>query len=569
LPLAALQEEIRRFLLADTPEVICIKGKWGVGKTFAWNKYLRAARDANEIKLSRYSYVSLFGLNSLDELRYSIFENTIRTSEIGLEPSLETLNANAAAAAESLGRKSLWFLQQLPFVKSHIGGLGPVWYLSITRHIVCLDDIERKGRSLPIRDVFGLVSQLKEQKQCKVILILNDDALKEEIADFDAYFDKTIDASLNFNPTAEEATEIALPRELPGREPIIAHCISLGISNIRIIKRIERFVSAIEPILSVYDSQVFHQAMHSLTLLCWAKYAPDEAPSLEFIKNQHNLALDRAVQRINEKREPAIPPNEARWTAVLDGYNFSVADEFDLALLSGVENGFFEAAEIREYAASLDRSFKAGRSEQAAGEGWRLFHDSFGKDDLVIETMIRNTEENIQYITPINFNAIVVFLKELGRTEIAATLIDIYMQAQIDNPEFFDLSKYSFAREITDPELREAFGKRNASFARELDPTEILYKIGKGRGSNEHEIGILASLPPDSYYEMFKINSGEKLRSLLTASLQFGNFPDASEAMKQISLSAREALKRIGRESSVNAMRVRRYGIEPVESKEP
>ena len=69
MSLALLEHEIKRFLSVDAPEVICVRGKWGVGKTFAWNRYLAAARDAQAIKLDRYSYVSLFGIGSLDELR--------------------------------------------------------------------------------------------------------------------------------------------------------------------------------------------------------------------------------------------------------------------------------------------------------------------------------------------------------------------------------------------------------------------------------------------------------------------------------------------------------------------
>jgi hypothetical protein len=28
--------EIRRFLASDVPEVLCVSGMWGVGKTFTW-----------------------------------------------------------------------------------------------------------------------------------------------------------------------------------------------------------------------------------------------------------------------------------------------------------------------------------------------------------------------------------------------------------------------------------------------------------------------------------------------------------------------------------------------------
>jgi hypothetical protein len=560
--LAPLEEEIRRFLSVDTPEVICIRGKWGVGKTFAWNAYLRAARDAGRIGLSRYSYVSLFGMNTLEELRYSIFENAVRASEIGVNPSIKTLNENAGAAVESLGRKSLWFLQQLPFVKSHIGGLGPVWYLSVNGYIVCIDDIERKGGNFPIRDVFGLISQLKEQKRCKVVLILNDDALKDETEDLAAYFDKTIDASLVFEPSAEEATKIALSPQVTGNELIAKNCISLGISNIRIIKRIERLVAAIHPLLTNYDEQIFAQAAHSLTLFAWSKYEPGVAPPMKFIRERHNLALMRAVERVNTKKEPEIPGDEAEWTAALDTYNFSMADEFDLALAKGVDDGFFTAEQIGPCAAALDRRIKAGKSEQAAGEGWELFHDSFGDNqDVVMEKMFDNILGNIEFVTPINLSGTIVFLKELGYKDAASKLIAAYVQTRREDPSFFDLSRYPFAREITDPELRDAFYKKQGTINQERDPTEILYKIGKGSGWGEQEVELLATIPTEAYYEIFKANSGEKLRALLKGSLHFGNFGGASEAMQQISQHAIEALTRIGRESAINEMRVRRYGV--------
>jgi KAP-like P-loop domain-containing protein len=86
-----VENEIRRFLSTPEPETICVSGHWGVGKTFAWNLYLKEAQTKNKIALKRYSYVSLFGINSLDELKYAVFENSLKTSEIGITPSLETL----------------------------------------------------------------------------------------------------------------------------------------------------------------------------------------------------------------------------------------------------------------------------------------------------------------------------------------------------------------------------------------------------------------------------------------------------------------------------------------------
>ena len=74
---AIVRAEIERFLQSSAPEVLCISGRWGVGKTYSWQKYLEAAEDTKKVALSRYAYVSLFGLETLDDLRKVIVENTI------------------------------------------------------------------------------------------------------------------------------------------------------------------------------------------------------------------------------------------------------------------------------------------------------------------------------------------------------------------------------------------------------------------------------------------------------------------------------------------------------------
>src|SRR4051812_28368189 len=106
-----VETEIRRFLSSEQPEVICISGKWGVGKTFAWNRFLRDAQGAKDLKLKKYSYVSLFGLSSLEEFKHADFENSLQRSEVGLKPNLKTPRTNTAAVAETLGRHAFRFVE--------------------------------------------------------------------------------------------------------------------------------------------------------------------------------------------------------------------------------------------------------------------------------------------------------------------------------------------------------------------------------------------------------------------------------------------------------------------------
>jgi hypothetical protein len=72
-----IENEIQRFLSTEEPEVVCISGHWGVGKTFAWNRYLKDARQKKRgIALERYSCVSLFGVNALDEFNWRNLQST-------------------------------------------------------------------------------------------------------------------------------------------------------------------------------------------------------------------------------------------------------------------------------------------------------------------------------------------------------------------------------------------------------------------------------------------------------------------------------------------------------------
>ena len=102
--------QIKQFLSNDKPGVIAICGDWGIGKTFLWNKLLQEAK-AEKITLNQYSYVSLFGINSLQEFKLSLFTQVVNRSEIGNIPSIATFKANIETMWYSSGEVTFldWF----------------------------------------------------------------------------------------------------------------------------------------------------------------------------------------------------------------------------------------------------------------------------------------------------------------------------------------------------------------------------------------------------------------------------------------------------------------------------
>jgi hypothetical protein len=79
----------------------------------------------------------------------------------------------------------------VPQLSGYVALSRQALFLTVRQQIVCIDDLERSGRDLGIKDVLGLMSFLKEQRACKVVLLLNNDALAGESAsDFRTQLEK-------------------------------------------------------------------------------------------------------------------------------------------------------------------------------------------------------------------------------------------------------------------------------------------------------------------------------------------------------------------------------------------
>ena len=70
-----------------------------------------------------------------------------------------------------------------------------------------------------------------------------------------------------------------------------------------------------------------------------------------------------------------------------------------------------------------------------------------------------------------------------------------------------------------------------------------------------------ANTSVDEYYGLFTCEFGDHLHRFVKKCLEFGEFSNANDSQKTIADNARGALIRIGNESNVNKLRVKRYGV--------
>ena len=141
-------------------------------------------------------------------------------------------------------KKVATFIEKNPKVRAWTEGwANELSFQIVNDSLVCFDDLERKGDSLDIKDILGLASFLKEQRNCKVVFILNDGTLSEEDKkNFSRHNEKVVDIELNFVLLPEEVFHYIFTKDYSYYELIKKSCLTLKIKNIRILQRIRRFI---------------------------------------------------------------------------------------------------------------------------------------------------------------------------------------------------------------------------------------------------------------------------------------------------------------------------------------
>lgn len=443
-------------------------------------------------------------------------------------------------------------------LKSFTPAIESLSYLSLNNCIICIDDLERRGTGLSMKDLLGLVSQLKEQKRCKIVLLLND---KEDgLDEYKKYREKVIDIELEFAPTARECSQIAFDSNNETTRILPDLTEKLNIRNIRVLKKIERLVTLAQPLLLGYEPEIAGQVAHTIVLFSWCYYCHSEgAPPLNFVTNLGYSFLGIGDSDNKDKDDD----EKKKWKADIGNYGYTQTDEVDLILAEAVRSGYFVEETFREQATKKNEELLAAKAEGSFSETWKLYHNSFddNKDELVSK-LYESFQKYAKNITPINLNGTVRLFRELGESDKASELIDYYISTRKDEKELFNMEENNFFGDIRDQEIIDKFNIQCLRSVAVEDARMVLKRISGKNGWNQKDEIVLANTTEDEYYNLFKSEKGDHLSKYIRTCLQFGQFQNSSEQQKLIASRAIGALKRIAGENELNRRRVKKFGIE-------
>jgi hypothetical protein len=527
----------RRFLNDPTPEVLSIKGAWGSGKTFTWNKVLKENKNANG--LQKYSYVSLFGISSINELALSIYTKTKELRKIDHKDNLSNTLKKWIPSLKNLANFSI--------VNNVSIALEKIAFHLIKDTIICLDDLER-NHSLKADEILGFISSLKEEMNCKIILIFNDEKLEEIKEKYHEYREKVIDIELNFKLSPMEAASAAFPNNIDSRDEIIDRVLVLNITNIRVLKKILWVINLLMPHIKNLHNEVRTQTISSVVLLTWAHYSNEEIiPTIDFILNWNK-------EMFNEKKDK----NQLLWTSILRNYGFTYIDEFDLAIYESIKNGYIDENKFQQKAKECDSLFKANDLENSFSEAWDLFHGSFknNTEELCV-ALIHAIKRAYKQISPSNLNSTVRLLRKLGHDDFADEAIKFYVDKRIDEINLFDLKNYPFSDDIDDIKIIESFKLAYKQHKKNLFLIDVIRNISKNNGWNDDDIEVFSQASVNEFYKIFTKANQKELNKIINTCLKFRDIA----GFEKLSKNPIEALKKIAEDSEINKLRIIKYGI--------
>lgn len=193
---------------SNTNFALLLNGKWGSGKTWFIKKYIESRVPKltqiteNGLKSPEFCYVSLFGLEKIEDVNYAIFKHfhPLLTSDV----------------ARGIGSMLGFIVDKLPAglglpiqsndVKKVSEALKPFISQVEKEVILVMDDFERCR--IPSYQILGYINNQLDTYKSKVIIIANvDEITKKNKSEFNKIKEKVIGSAVNITPNFFEVLE--------------------------------------------------------------------------------------------------------------------------------------------------------------------------------------------------------------------------------------------------------------------------------------------------------------------------------------------------------------------------
>ena len=543
-------------------DVVVLKGNWGVGKTWYWNDYIKKKRQGGGGQVDKYSYVSLYGLNSIEQVRSKIYhgaESWSGEQDLATVLSKDEEHSRSRKLANYL--EGLWRAkgeqhETVPGLNKLSAALNALSHSRIENYLICFDDLERKGEKLELKELMGLIDELNQQRACKILVIFNEGALSEKDArQYEENKEKVIDTEFLYEPDIKHNLGLVFKREDFCFDEVRFVCEAFELSNIRILKKIKRMLDAHQGAFIDCKKQVVTDFGRHASLITWAYFSMGGSQDLKDLKRRilkvplTAIKLDQADEKNSEScRElyRALSTSGVRDT------------KFRAPIVRYLERGTPELSEIISIKESAELVVSSQTDRDAWDRVWQLYENYFSDDADEIISLLQGLMQS-GYLINDNLGE---FLKAIRLLTVLGVDIDGWVEKFIEqNRSEFERGSYEGWRDIGNERLVMAIATmRCVPQVKRWSLDDILENIIRHGGWREEEMKELCNYTADEMYAWLKSNDRNKARRIRKGLAVFGRYKQSQaerhEGVEHVLLITKQAFTRLAAESPLNNLRV-------------
>jgi len=298
-----LIQGIITYIRQDQTGALMVTGSWGCGKSYFFKNIL-FKRIKEELHLDAI-IVSLFGIKEITEIPQRI-----------LSASLDANDAKISFGKYvDFGKRLIEGLGNIDISK--ILGTGDYLLKAVSKEtVICIDDVERAIDVIDINEILGVINNLVENLNYKVIVIANkeyiDHSKSKDTTPIEVFYEKVIEKSLSFQPdiisifrTIVDEFKDASFAEFMTREAVLNSINPRNARNKEITKKLENIRTlkfAIKHFYTIYHS--IYESVGSIDDSCFNAlfniWVFTHAISIEFKSNKLTLEDCRGLDSLTQ-----------------------------------------------------------------------------------------------------------------------------------------------------------------------------------------------------------------------------------------------------------------------------
>ncbi|WP_153022809.1 P-loop NTPase fold protein [Rhodanobacter thiooxydans] len=406
---------IREFLGDAGQQTLLIYGPWGVGKTYAVNDFIAGYDFSKTSEIIAKSYISLFGKKTIDVVQEKIFSGSIpllkdKEKKHYVDLYLQIKKSKIGKMTSLVGTKAGQI--NIPW----IGGIGSLLshgnYVLVVNSLIVIDDLERRSESVSLRDVLGTVDDLARQKNCKVIVLCNEDALGDDKKVFDYYREKVFDVELKFSSDPDRSAGIGLGSDdfAAIAKPVL---IKLEICNIRVIKKFAYLARQIWSEIKHADAAFIQDVIAHVAIFTWARF---DSSSLVPQEKLPVLASEQSwmASAFDDKEKKVKEEWEKKWAGAVDLLGFS-SEGYDSLIVEYLLTGIWTPDALAPFREKYSNDLNASAASSALRKVWDLYSDSLNPNQQLFVDGLRGViEAHGDHLSPQDVDSAFHIFEDLG-----------------------------------------------------------------------------------------------------------------------------------------------------------